>query len=164
MTDLLKKLENSEIKFAVPKMATGTIIPIGVWLKELELTREENRHKEILERENIKQDELLDLQSQILAEIKKQPVKKPQAKSRKAKIPAMPKTKSADAYKWVLAWEKIKVKVDDDPTLKLDLRELQDWLKSHSIQLGEQTLKKIIKAGNAGKIPTRADFERKNKI
>jgi len=93
----------------------------------------------------------------------KSPKDKAGAKTRKTKIPDMP-TKTADAYRWVLAWERIEPKIQDDPTLKIDYHELQEWLKSYSLQFKEDTLRKIIKRGQAKKIPTSADFERKNKI
>ncbi|MBN1451139.1 MAG: hypothetical protein JW963_09010 [Anaerolineales bacterium] len=53
-------LEN--IGLSLPGMATGTVIPIGALLNELEREQEEARHKE-----------LVDLQEKILTEIKKKP-------------------------------------------------------------------------------------------
>ncbi len=91
---------------------------------------------------------------------------KKNAKPRKAKgkIPTMPKRK-ADAYKWVLAWEKIEPKIQEDATLKIDYDELRTYLKAFSLTFrGNDTLRKIIKCGDARKIPTREEFERKNQM
>lgn len=81
------------------------------------------------------------------------------AKSNSPKIPDMP-TKTADAYKWVLVWERIESKIQEDPTLKIDYHELQEWLSSSSLHFKVDTLRKVIRCGQAKKIPTRVDFER----
>jgi hypothetical protein len=91
-------------------------------------------------------------------------VKAEKPKMRKEnKIPNMP-SKNADAYRWVLAWEQIESKIQSDPTLKIDYDELREYLKSFSLDFKDDTLRKIVKRGLAKGIPTRADFERKNKM
>jgi hypothetical protein len=54
--------------FKTPRMATGTVIPIGVKLKMLEIEREESRH-----------DELIGLQKKTLAELEKRSIDAAQA-------------------------------------------------------------------------------------
>lgn len=90
-------------------------------------------------------------------------VETPKTRKGKNKIPDMP-TKPADAYQWVLAWEQMEHKIENDPTLKIDYHEIREYLKSFSIDLKEDTLRKIMKRGRAKKIPSRVDFERKNKM
>ncbi len=82
----------------------------------------------------------------------------------KNKIPNMP-TRKADALRWVLIWEKIKPKIENEPSLELNLNELSKWLTQFTSEdigtVKDDTLRKIIKRGKAGKIPSPADFERK---
>ncbi len=93
--------------------------------------------------------------------------KKVATKKRKTKAPALP-TRKANALRWVITWEEIKPKLEQDSSLEINLQELHEWLKAKAnediSQLQDDTLRKIIKAGKAGNIPPRADFERENQM
>lgn len=119
---------------------------------------EQNR---LLAENNRLQRELLDKNRQLPDANVTAKAKKP--RTPKSKVPDMPARK-ADAYKWVLAWELIEPKIDDDPTLKIGIDELIQYLKLHNLLLREDTLRKIITRGKAGKILSRATFERKNQM
>lgn len=90
-------------------------------------------------------------------------VKPEKPRKQKNKIPNMPNRKK-DAYKWVLAWENIEPKINNDPTLKIDIDELMQYLKSNNLPMREDTIRKIIARGNAKKIPSRTEFERENQM
>jgi hypothetical protein len=81
----------------------------------------------------------------------------------KKKIPDLPK-KDGDAYRWVLAWEALEPKLKQDPTLKIDLPELMDYLRANNLQMKEDTIKKIIVCGMEGKIPSLSEFERRASV
>lgn len=45
----LEKAKNADISMSTPKMATGTVVPVGVLLNEIKQAKEDARHKEILD-------------------------------------------------------------------------------------------------------------------
>jgi len=78
----------------------------------------------------------------------------------KKKIPDLPR-KYGDAYKWVLVWSELEPKLKLDPSLKIDMEELKQYLQKKNFQLKEDTIKKIIACGTAGNIPSIDEFERR---
>jgi hypothetical protein len=83
----------------------------------------------------------------------------------KKKIPSLP-TRPANLLLWVNTWEVIEPQIKTDKTLRIDIQNLIQFLylqNRDDIISKEDTLRKIIACGQAGKI-NRAELERKKKM
>ena len=87
------------------------------------------------------------------------------SKPARKKSPDLP-SRTKDAHRWVLIWEAIEPKLKQNPSLKTDIHELIEYLKRNNDvdAVKEDTLKKIMILGAAGRMPSRLEFERKNKM
>lgn len=92
-------------------------------------------------------------------------VEKPEKKSAK---PRKVKKYIKPAYRRVLVWELIAPEIEHDPSLRNNLHNLREWLLRNADEdlskLKDDTLREIIKQGDAEEIPTREEFERKNNM